>query len=240
MLEIWSEFEEFAHSKSAAGQFETAEISEFKEAIENEEAISFTEGYFTELGRYVPGNVTEIDAEAAEFDEELQELSSELKSWIHQSETYSCAVASQTMIINQLEGGLHTESEFIEIAENNGWYFEYGTPTEDVGKIAETMGMDVEYRSGTEISDLSVANDPETKVITSVDSTLLKYPECGKRFQADHAVQVLRYESTPEGDWIIINDPDSETGRGAVYSAEVFEKACSKDIWTVKNPSGET
>lgn len=212
------------------------EMDEFQQyALEQKnEAIELSEGGFNEQGRFIPSRVQEIDAEAAEYDPELRELSDELDSWIEQGEQMSCAVASQTMAINQLTNEHYSEQELLDIAKEKGWYQE-GTRTADVGKIAEYLGLEVEQRHDVAASELTLANDPEVKVLANVDSTLLHFPESFKRCQPDHCVQVLRVERTAEGEMVILNDPGHENGRGAVYPMEIFEKAYQGDITTIRN-----
>lgn len=211
------------------------EMDEFMQyaAEQPQEAVHISEGGFDQEGRFIPGRVEWIDAEAAEFDPELQELSEGLDSWIQQSERMSCAVASQTMALNQLTHEGYTEQELLEIGREKNWYSD-GTYPEDIGKIAEYMGMDVEQHHGIAASELSVANDPEVKVLANVDSTLLNYPGAFKRCQPDHCVQVLRVNETPEGAEVIINDPGHADGKGAVYPLEVFERAYKGDITTIR------
>lgn len=215
-----------------------AEMQEMNELLQyaleqSDEAVQLTEGEFDEQGRFTHGNVEGIDSEAAEFDPELQELTKELDTWVEQGEQMSCAVASQTMAINQLSSETYTEQEFIDVARENGWY-NNGTCAKDVGKIAEYMGMDVEQFHGVPASELELANNPEVKVLANVDSTLLQYPDSFKRCQPNHCVQVLRVESTCNGEMVILNDPGHQGGRGAVYPMKIFEKAYNGDITTIR------
>ena len=237
MFGIFEEFSEMRKPSSELSSLQAGEVNEFLECDEGnrnlQETIHFSEGGFTSEGRFIAGQVSEVDSEVAEFDPEMAEFSNELNSWIEQGEQMSCAVASQTMAVNQLESGYHSESELLDIGREEGWYDE-GTCPEDVGKIAEHMGMDVEQRSHVEASELRMANEAEVKVLANVDSTLLHYPECFKRCQADHVVQVLRVESTPRGEVVIINDPGHPGGRGAVYPIEIFERAFTGDITTIQ------
>lgn len=200
---------------------------------QQDETIRIAEGEFNEQGRYIPGRIEGIDAEAAEFDPELRELSEALETWFPQSESMSCVVSVETMVLNQLENGDRTEREMLETSREKGWYNE-GTCPEDVGKIAEYYGMDVEQHHGVAASELTLANNPEVKVMANVDSTLLQYPDAYKRCQPDHCVQVLRVERTAEGEMVILNDPGHAEGRGAVYPMEIFEKAYKGDITTVR------
>lgn len=213
-------------------QSEMNEFDRFARELQDE-PIELTPGGYDESGRFRPGQVTEIDPEQQEFDPELQELSKELDSWIQQGEAMSCAVASQTMAVNQLENAGYTERQMLNVATENDWYHN-GTYPEDVGKVAEYMGMDVEQFTRVEASELVMANDPEVKVLANVDSTLLQYPDSFKRCQPDHCVQVLRVESNADGEFVILNDPGHEGGRGAVYPMEVFERAFHGDITTIR------
>lgn len=236
----WGEIEEldFRQMTSEFREANTQERLEMNEFIEYTEAqpeaaVQLSEGGFDIEGRFIPGKVEEINAEAAEFDPELQALSTELDSWIQQGEKMSCAVAAQTMAVNQLENGNYTEQQLIDIGEQNGWYNE-GTYPADVGKIDEYLGMDVEQHRQVSASELSIANDPEIKVLACVDSTLLLYPDSFKRCQPDHVVQVLRVDHTSQGAIVILNDPGYEGGRGVVYPMEIFEKAYKGDITTIR------
>lgn len=237
MLEEYREFSEIQAPVGELSDAQAGELTEFQEYDEgtrnSQETIRFSEGGYTSDGRFVAGQVCEVNSEAAEFDPEIAELADELNSWIEQGEQMSCAVASQTMAVNQLENGYHSESELLDIGREEGWYDE-GTCPEDVGKIAEHMGMDVEQSSHVKAGELTMANDAEVKVLANVDSTLLHYPECFKRCQADHVVQVLRVESTPQGEVVIINDPGHPGGRGAVYPIEIFERAFTGDITSIR------
>lgn len=214
---------------------ELLETNEFAQYVSElpEEAYCISEGHTNRFGWYTPGQIQEINPEAAEFDPELQELDKELDSWIPQSEMMSCAVACQTMAVNQLTGEGYTEQQLLAIGRQEGWY-ENGTYSSNIGKIAEYLGMEVEQRAGVEASALTLANDPETKVLVTVDSLLLNYPNERKDCDPDHVVQVLRVENTQQGAFVILNDPGRDEGRGAVYSLEAFQKAYQGDITLIR------
>lgn len=235
--EIFKPFEMPEELPESTDPQQALEMNEFQRYAEaNEQGIesySISQGKYIESGLYIPGHVEEINPEAAEFDLEMRELSYELDTWIEQKEPMSCAVASQTMAINQLEHGNHTEQELIDLAHKNGWY-NNGTLPRDVGKVAEAMGAEVERRRGVDPSELTLANDPSVKVLANVDSTLLQFPESDKRCKPDHCVQILRVESTEQGEFVILNDPGHEGGRGAVYPMEIFAKAYRGDITTIR------
>lgn len=230
-MEAWAELPEISHPEQAQEAMEFQRYDEANELVS--EGYRISEGRYTETGLYVPGRVEQIEPEAVEFDPEMKELSCELETWVERKETMSCAVASQTMAINQLERGSHTEQELLDIGREHGWYND-GTLPKDVGKIAEWMGAEVERRRGVDASELKLANDSSLKVLANVDSSLLYQPESGKRCQPDHCVQVLRVESTQQGEFVILNDPGHANGRGVVYPMEIFEKAYRGDITTIR------
>ena len=239
-LEIPDIFREWRQWMEIGGQLqqkdfaEASEMQDYTKGLEAAEAaILFSEGEMDSTGLYTPGQVYEVDAEAAEFDPELAELGDELNSWIQQGERMSCAVAGQTMVVNQLENGYYSEGEFLEIAKANRWYDE-GTYSQDVGKIAAYKGMDVVQIQGVPAEELKIANEEGVKVLAEVDGTLLHYPESAKRCAPDHIVQVLRVESRAEGEYVIINDPGAANGRGAVYPLEVFERAFRGNITKIE------
>lgn len=232
-----SEYQSYNEVQEPADDEFAQEMSEYQNHSETHEqeieAYRISEGVTTEEGLYLPGHVEEINPEAKDLNPEMRELSHELDTWIEQSETMSCAVASQTMAINQLEHSNHSEQEFLQLAREKHWY-DNGTTLNDVGNIAEEMGADVKRYHGVDPSELKIANDPSTKVLAAVDSTILTFPECNKRCQPDHCVQVLRVESTQDGEFVILNDPGHKGGKGAIYPMEIFAKACSGDVVTIR------
>ena len=77
---------------------EASEYMEYADALERDDAAIFiSEASIAEDGRYIPGQVCEVNQEAVEYSPELAELSEELKTWVKQGEPMSCAVASQTI-----------------------------------------------------------------------------------------------------------------------------------------------
>lgn len=216
-------------------RLEPPEMEEFSRYVSEltVESYRISEGHTNEIGWYTPGQVQEINPEAAEFDPELQELRRELDSWIPQGEQMSCAVACQTMVMNQLTGEGYTEQQLLDIGKQNGWYDD-GTWGYDIGKIAEHLGMEVEQRSGVEASELTLANDPETKVLATVDCLLLNYSGSERICDPNHVVQVLRVENTRQGTFVILNDPGQDEGCGAVYALEDFQKAYQGDITIIR------
>ncbi len=151
------------------------------------------------------------------------------ENWHKQSESMSCAVSCQEFVAEQLTGKEFNESDFLEIAEDNGWYTEQdGTRLTDVGKLLETLEIDTEQSEHNTLTDLASALDSGDKVICSVNSKVLQnsaYADMPS-IRANHAVQVIGIDaSNPSKVEVILNDPGVENGSGLRVDAETFSKA---------------
>lgn len=217
------------------GDSSANEVWEVPETREAEEcAIAYSECGFNMFGGYVPGRVTEISETGGEAKESVKELSEEINSWIHQSETRSCAVACQTMIQNQTSETDKTEKELIDRGHELKVY-NNGTAPCNEGAILRSYGYDVERTESASREELvEAANEGGTKVILHIDSIRMAYPHLPGEIAPDHAVQLLHVESTPDGEMAVINDPDLENGAGLVYPMEILMKAWNGDMTTVR------
>ncbi len=151
------------------------------------------------------------------------------ENWHKQSETMSCAVSCQEFVAEQLTGKEFNESDFLEIAEDNGWYTEQdGTRLTDVGKLLEAVGIDTEQSEHNTLNDLANALEDGDKVICSVNSKVLQNSAYADMpgIRANHAVQVIGIDaSNPNKVEVILNDPGVENGKGLRVDAETFTKA---------------
>lgn len=152
----------------------------------------------------------------------------DMETWSPQAEDYSCAIACQEMIAEQLTGQDFSEEKMIALARERGWYDpESGTTMFDVGKVLEELGMTVERQTGATISDLAAALE-RGKAICGVNNMLLSAPELFMLpgLRANHAVQVIGIDtSNPDRVEVILNDPGVENGRGIRHSMDDFMKA---------------
>lgn len=152
----------------------------------------------------------------------------DMETWSPQEEDYSCAIACQEMIAEQLTGKDISEEKMIAFARERGWYDpECGTTMYDVGRLLEEMGMKVERQTGAAISDLASALE-QGKVICGVNNMLLSEPALAilPGLRANHAVQVIGIDMTnPEHVEVILNDPGVENGCGIRHSLDIFLKA---------------
>ena len=172
-----------------------------------------------------------FDPDSADMDHIIGDPGDAMESWHWQETGSSCAVASQEFVLEQLTGREFDESALRELAEEQGWYSpEGGTPMDDVGSILEHMGLTVERSQGNSIQDLEKCLQNGGEVIVGVDSDEIWQGRdndfFGPGMDADHAVQVIGLDySNPGSPMVILNDPGTANGGGAMISLDVFMAA---------------
>lgn len=161
----------------------------------------------------------------------------DMDNWHMQRHEDTCAVVSQEFILDELTGRNFTEEELMRVAMANGWYTPGGGTTfENVGKLLEAYGIEVERTSGNTMTDLESKLLNGDKIIVAVDSSeiwsdspeelldellseVLGIPDQ----QPDHAVQVIGIDkSDPNNPIVILNDPGHPDGMGMRVTAEEF------------------
>ena len=211
------------------------------EPVEETVTDYLKEGYFEEeedgsLLRHPPRLDPEKLKEQGD-DRFVGEPLEDLKHWHQQETPTSCAVACQDYIIDALTEQDPTEQELRELAEEMGWYREgEGTPGFAIGELAKYYGLQAEAEPGMSLEQVKNALEQGDKLIASVDTRLLYYPE-NEEFafaeflkQGCHAVQVTGLDmSNPDDIKVIINDPWMKEGGANVYSWDEFER-CSEDV----------
>ena len=168
---------------------------------------------------YVPERPAELEAGTPEEDAE---------HWHKQSEMNSCAVVCQEFVAEQLLEREFSEETLSRFAQEKGWYDpEVGTTSRDVGKLLESLGLDVERCFDLKLDDLAQELDSGSKLICGVNNSILAAPELAELpgLQANHAVEVIGLKTTPSDTWVILNDPGIEGGRGVHIRASTFLKA---------------
>lgn len=145
----------------------------------------------------------------------------------------TCAIKSQEIVMNAVgldvsEYGLRDE------AIQNGWYEPgFGTPMEDVGKLMEAHGLDVQQQIHGNMFNLVSELSKGHPVIVGVDSGELWNPGYEERVEdyikgscADHALIVSGVEFNDDFSGGIVNLIDPGTGDFAVgYDMNLFEDA---------------
>ena len=153
-----------------------------------------------------------------------------LETWHRQETNSSCAVASQEFVLDQLLDRDFTEAELRELAAEQGWYDEGGTPLNCVGNILSYMGLDVDKSTGNSAQDLENSLAEGNKVIVCVDSDELWYGESddlyGPGMDPDHAIQVVGIDRTvPDQPMVILNDSGCTNGGCAMVPMDMFLEA---------------
>lgn len=153
----------------------------------------------------------------------------DLENWHMQTETNSCAICCQEFVAEQLLDQEFSEEEMTKFATEQGWYNpETGTTISDVGKLLETVGLEVEREYNQTLSDVFGELENGHKVIVGVNNMILDNPEFAELpgYRANHAVEVIGVDySNPEGVQVILNDSGVPDGKGRMVSAETFAKA---------------
>ena len=172
-----------------------------------------------------------FDTDQADMDDIVGDPESAMDDWHWQETESSCAVASQEFVLEELTGKEFDEADLRDLAEENGWWtLEGGTAIDDVGNILEYMGLDVERSTGNSISDIEACLENGGGVIVGVDSSEIWEGQnddlFGPGMDADHAVQVIGIDySDPDNPMVILNDPGTSNGGGAMVPMDVFEQA---------------
>lgn len=193
------------------------------------EALEVLEGVFREFFRKIFGA---DDNEETTTDTitptDRYSLNTATDQWHVQEESYSCANACQTFIINEYLGLDVQESDMNELARKEGWYQSDGTAFEDIGNILETYGIEVHRSWGADFNDVKTALDQGDRVIVCVYNAALD-DEWGDQLpvaSANHAVEVLGVDdSDPNDIKVIVNDPGVSDGCGKVVSLDTFNRA---------------
>ncbi len=151
-----------------------------------------------------------------------------VESW-HLQSGNTCAVVSQEFVLESIFNREFDEQELREIAEDNGWY-DNGTNIEDVGKILEYYGANVEQSTGNSLDDLKSSLADGNQIIAGVDADELWSGQNEEMFgpgmDANHAIQVIGFdESDPSNPMVIINDSGVSNGQGVMIPAEEFMDA---------------
>ena len=142
----------------------------------------------------------------------------------------TCAIKSQEILMNA--SGLNvTEEELRFEAFQNGWYAPgVGTPMEDVGKLMEAHGMDIQQQIHGSIFNLVSELSKGHPIIVGVDSGELWSPSADESFEdiikgpgADHAVIVTGIEFNENFSDGTVNLIDPGTGGFSIsYDIDQF------------------
>ncbi len=101
---------------------------------------------------------------------------------------------------------------------------------ENVGRLLEYYGIDVEQSIGNTLDDLRNSLAESNQIIVGVDADEIWSGQNGEIFgpgmDANHAIQVIGMdESDPDDIKIIINDSGVANGQGVMVPADLFMDA---------------
>ena len=189
-----------------------------------ESLTSYEDGVIHEfLGR------TELTQETSEQSEVLLGDPEDAAHWHPQTEQYSCAVACQEFVAEQLLDREFSEQELIDLTQKEGWYDpEQGTSASDVGKALEALGLQVERSECQSIRSLMQSLANGEKVMCGVNNAVLADPRCADLpgIKANHMVQVIGIDlQDPARPQVLLNDPGVSGGGGIRHDLDVFVKA---------------
>jgi len=159
-----------------------------------------------------------------------------MELWHMQENPDTCAVVAQEYILEHVLGHPFQESDLVHEAEQAGIYHPGGgTTREDMGRLLELHGVQVERSTGASVEDISQALDAGHHVIACVDaselthqglvSSLLEVVGLPGR-PAGHAVEVIGVNrDDPDHPTVVLNDPGRPDGCGLEVPVEVFNRA---------------
>lgn len=222
-----SDYEDYEGSESLRQE---AELTEFPAETEILEEGVIRE-HLGERGESVAEQYEEIEGieELEQGDRIAGNPEEDMENWHPQLEQNSCAIASQSFIAEQLLDGEYSEESMIRAAEKMGWYeAREGTAPDDVGKLLECLGLEVEREYNVTLSELAETLESGEKVICGVNNQILACPEMAELpgIKANHAVQVIGIDATdPEHVEVILNDPGVADGQGIRHDLDTFMEA---------------
>ncbi len=152
-----------------------------------------------------------------------------MDNWHLQETDSSCAVAAQEFVLEDLLDREFSEEELRELAQENGWYSDNGTPMEDVGNILEEFGLQVDRYQGGTIEDIERCLENGGNVIIGVDADEIWYRDndtYGPGDDANHALEVIGVDySNPDEPMVILNDSGTPNGCGSMVPLDQFMDA---------------
>lgn len=169
-----------------------------------------------------------FDPATADMENIIGDPESYIDNWHVQETGFSCAVAAQEFVIEELLGADFEEAQLRRIAVENGWLTEEGgTSMENTGKLMEYMGLTVERSLGNTFEDLCDSLSRGIHPIVGVDGDELFIGKNEELYMpgndSNHALQVIGVDmSDPENPMVILNDSGVLNGRGAMIEKDIF------------------
>ena len=97
--------------------------------------------------------------------------SSSMEQWEYQGNTGRCALYSQKFIVEEFTGKDIDISEFVSVAENNGWFSDdFGTTFLNTNKMLDYYGIENEMSFHNGIEDIENCLSEGGRVIVAIDA----------------------------------------------------------------------
>jgi hypothetical protein len=174
-------------------------------------------------------DVDNYDPSATDEEHVIGDPEESMEAWHVQETDSSCAVCSQEFVLEDLLDDKFEEADLREIAMENGWYDENGTSPENVGKLLEYFGLDVDRHESGTINEIEQTLANGGSVIVGVDAGELWYNQdnvYAPGDDANHAVEVIGIDySDPDEPMVILNDSGIENGAGSMIPLDQFISA---------------
>lgn len=157
--------------------------------------------------------------------------SSSMEQWEYQGNTGRCALYSQKFIVEEFTGQDIDISEFVSIAESNGWFSDdFGTTFLNTNKMLDYYGIENEMSFHNDIEDIESCLSEGGRVIVAIDANEIWYGEGDDLFSpssgANHAVEVIGIDySDPDHPMVILNDSGNPNGKGEMVPLDDFMDA---------------
>jgi hypothetical protein len=213
-----------------------------QEQMQNYEEISFTDLFNNFIPDFLPDPISSPQDGSTNFDrfaDNFAELFDPTEHYHCQEAPNSCAVAVQTDILNDF--GINvSEAELRDLGEDLGVFTESGgTPLEDVGKLLEHFGIEVERGQHFDLEDLMEAKANGEKVIIGLDAAEI-WNDPGIQdhplermtggfvdiASAGHAVEFKGVVEDVAGNhYVVLDDPGHPYGHNVRIPLEDFDDA---------------
>ena len=217
-------------------------VTQVSEQSADYENISFTDIFSEFFPDFMPDPISSPQDGSTDWDRAVDNFFEMLDPTEHyhcQEAPCSCAVAVQTDILNDF--GINvSEAEMRELGEEHGIFSETsGTPIEDVGKLLELHGIEVERGHHFDLDDLMEAKSNGEKVIIGLDANeIWNAPGCDDSLletltgglidipTAGHAVEFKGVVEDFDGQYyVVIDDPGHPHGHNVRIPLDDFDDA---------------
>ena len=149
-----------------------------------------------------------------------------IEHWEYQGDTGRCALYSQKFIVEEFTGQDIDIEEFVEVAEENGW-FDGTTTFLNTNKMLDYYGIDNEMSFHNDINDIEQCLEAGGRIIVAIDADEIWYGQGDDLFSptsaANHAVEVVGIDRTdPDKPMVILNDSGTPNGKGEMVPLDDF------------------